>query len=29
MIQAVREIVHKNASVDEAYQVYEQGPKGL
>lgn len=29
MIQAVRKIVHNNASVDEAYQVYEQGPKGL
>ncbi|MFO7795043.1 MAG: hypothetical protein ACQERB_03695 [Promethearchaeati archaeon] len=29
MIQAVREIVHKNASVDEAYEIYQQGPKGL
>ena len=29
MIQAVREIVHNNASVDEAYEIYQEGPKGL
>jgi 3-hydroxy-5-phosphonooxypentane-2,4-dione thiolase len=29
MIQAVRKIVHEDASVDEAYKTYEQGPKGL
>ncbi len=29
MIKAVRAIVHENASVDEAYQIYQQGPKGL
>ncbi|TXT55006.1 MAG: hypothetical protein BAJALOKI2v1_710002 [Promethearchaeota archaeon] len=29
MIQAFREIVHNNASVDEAYEIYEQVPKGL
>ena len=29
MIQAVRAIVHENASVDEAYQIYQNGPKGL
>ncbi|MGV9171463.1 MAG: hypothetical protein ACOC44_12770 [Promethearchaeia archaeon] len=29
MIKAVREIVHNGASVDEAYEVYENGPKGL
>ncbi len=29
MIKAVREIVHNNASVDEAYEIYKQGPKGL
>ncbi len=29
MIRAVREIVHNNASVDEAFEIYKQGPKGL
>ncbi len=29
MIKAVRAIVHENASVDDAYQIYQQGPKGL
>jgi putative autoinducer-2 (AI-2) aldolase len=29
MIQGVRAIVHDGASVDEAYEIYEQGPKGL
>ena len=29
MIRAVREIVHNNISVDDAYKIYEQGPKGL
>lgn len=29
MIQAVRAIVHENASVDEAYEIYKNGPKGL
>ena len=29
MIQAVRAIVHENASVDEAYEIYQNGPKGL
>lgn len=29
MIQAVKAIVHENASIDEAYEIYEQGPKGL
>ncbi|MCK4371311.1 MAG: 3-hydroxy-5-phosphonooxypentane-2,4-dione thiolase [Candidatus Lokiarchaeota archaeon] len=29
MIKAVRAIVHENASVDEAYEIYKQGPKGL
>ena len=29
MIKAVREIVHNNASVDEAFEIYKQGPKGL
>jgi len=29
MIKAVRAIVHDNASVDEAFEIYKQGPKGL
>ena len=29
MIQAVRAIVHENASVDEAFEIYKNGPKGL
>ncbi len=29
MIKAVRAIVHNNASVDEAYEIYQQSPKGL
>lgn len=29
MIKAVRAIVHKNVSVDEAYEIYKNGPKGL
>ncbi|MHA1688784.1 MAG: 3-hydroxy-5-phosphonooxypentane-2,4-dione thiolase [Promethearchaeota archaeon] len=29
MIQAVQAIVHENASVDEAFEIYKQGPKGL
>jgi putative autoinducer-2 (AI-2) aldolase len=29
MIQAVRAIVHDNISIDEAYEIYKQAPKGL
>jgi putative autoinducer-2 (AI-2) aldolase len=29
MIKAVNQIVHKGVSVDEAYEIYENGPKGL
>jgi len=29
MIQAVRAIVHENASVDEAFEIYQNGPVGL
>ncbi|MFX1588877.1 MAG: 3-hydroxy-5-phosphonooxypentane-2,4-dione thiolase, partial [Promethearchaeota archaeon] len=29
MIQAVRAIVHENASVNEAYEIYKSAPKGL
>jgi len=29
MIQAVRAIVHENASVDDAFEIYKNGPKGL
>jgi hypothetical protein len=29
MIKAVRAIVHDNVSVDEAMEIYQQGPKGL
>jgi len=29
MIQAVRAIVHKNASVEEAFEIYKKGPDGL
>lgn len=29
MIKAVRSIVHDNASVDDAFEIYKQGPKGL
>ena len=29
MIKAVRAIVHENVSVDEAMEIYQQGPKGL
>ena len=29
MIKAVRGIVHNNASVEEAFEIYKQGPKGL
>jgi len=29
MIKAVRAIVHENVSVDEGYEIYKQGPKGL
>jgi len=29
MIQAVRAIVHENVSVDEAFEIYKNGPKGL
>lgn len=29
MIKAVRAIVHENASVDEAMEIYKNGPKGL
>ena len=29
MIQAVRAVVHENASVDEAFEIYKNGPKGL
>lgn len=29
MIQAVREVVHNDISVDEAFEIYKNGPKGL
>ena len=29
MIGAVRSIVHENASVDEAFEIYKNGPEGL
>ncbi|MFX1451390.1 MAG: 3-hydroxy-5-phosphonooxypentane-2,4-dione thiolase [Promethearchaeota archaeon] len=29
MIKAVRGIVHNNATVDDAFEIYKQGPKGL
>jgi len=29
MIQAVRAIVHKNASVEDAFEIYKNGPDGL
>lgn len=29
MIQGVRAIVHDGASIDEAYKIYEEAPKGL
>ena len=29
MIKAVRAIVHDNISIDDAYKIYENGPKGL
>ena len=29
MIKAVRSIVHDNGSVDDAFEIYKQGPKGL
>ena len=29
MIQAVRAIVHENVSVDDAFEIYKNGPKGL
>ena len=29
MIKAVRAVVHENASVDEAFEIYKNGPKGL
>ncbi|MFX1326187.1 MAG: 3-hydroxy-5-phosphonooxypentane-2,4-dione thiolase [Promethearchaeota archaeon] len=29
MIKAVRAIVHEKVSVDEAFEIYKQGPKGL
>lgn len=29
MIKAVRAIVHDNASIDEAFEIYKNGPKGL
>ncbi|MHA1659523.1 MAG: 3-hydroxy-5-phosphonooxypentane-2,4-dione thiolase [Promethearchaeota archaeon] len=29
MIKAVRSIVHEDASVDEAFEIYKSGPKGL
>ncbi len=29
MIKAVRAIVHENASVEDAYEIYQNGPKGL
>ncbi|MEJ2250081.1 MAG: 3-hydroxy-5-phosphonooxypentane-2,4-dione thiolase [Candidatus Lokiarchaeota archaeon] len=29
MIKAVKAIVHKGVSVDEAYEIYQNGPKGL
>lgn len=29
MIKAVRSIVHNNKSVNEAFEIYKQGPKGL
>ena len=29
MIKAVRAIVHEKASVDEGFEIYKQGPKGL
>jgi len=29
MIKAVKAIVHENASINEAYEIYQQGPKGL
>ena len=29
MIKAVRAIVHENVSVDEAFEIYQQGPVGL
>jgi putative autoinducer-2 (AI-2) aldolase len=29
MIKAVRGIVHDNMAVDEAFEIYKQGPKGL
>ncbi|MFX0186388.1 MAG: hypothetical protein ACFE8A_01495 [Candidatus Hodarchaeota archaeon] len=29
MIKAVRAIVHDNVPVDEAFEIYKNGPKGL
>ena len=29
MIKAVRAIVHENASVDDAFEMYRSSPKGL
>jgi putative autoinducer-2 (AI-2) aldolase len=29
MIKAVRAVVHENASVDEAFEIYQNGPVGL
>jgi putative autoinducer-2 (AI-2) aldolase len=29
MIKAVRSIVHENGSVEDAFEIYKQGPKGL
>ncbi len=29
MIKAVRAVVHEGASVDEAFEIYKNGPKGL
>ena len=29
MIKAVRAIVHENASVDDAFEIYKNGPEGL
>lgn len=29
MIRAVKEVVHNNLSVDEAFEIYKNGPKGL
>jgi len=29
MIKAVRAIVHEGAGVDEAFEIYENGPIGL